>query len=245
MSKIYEALENVEAETKIVPKEKPLHQSRLIRRPRVWRSPVVRGIERIDDLCQCVESLLPSPGGKILQFIGSRKGEGTSTIVRQFAGISALKMGKSVLVLDTDGIDPVQHVLFDVHPKYCLNEVITDGGPIERAYCQVADPQLSVCVVSGNSVSPAQVLNDSGLWEKFRIHFDHIIIDSPPLEESSDGLAMVRKADGVILVIEAEKTRWPVVQNLRDSIIQYGGNILGVVFNKRRYYVPGWIYKRL
>jgi Mrp family chromosome partitioning ATPase len=245
MSKIYEALENIEAETKIVTKEKPSHPSRLVRRPHVWRSPVAGRIERIDDLCQRVESLLPSSGGKILQFIGSRKGEGTSTIVRQFAGISALKMGKSVLVLDTDGIVPVQHVLFDVHPKYCLNEVITDGGPIERAYCQVADPRLSVCVVSGNSVSPVQVLNDSGLWEKFRINFDHVIIDSPPLELSSDGLAMVRKADGVILVIEAENTRWPVVQNLRDSIIEYGGNILGAVFNKRRYHVPGWIYQRL
>jgi Mrp family chromosome partitioning ATPase len=245
MSKIYEALENAEAEIKIIKKEKPSHQPRLVQRPHICKSPVARGIEGIGDLCQRVESLLPSPGGKILQFIGSRKGEGTSTIVRQFAGISALKMGKSVLVLDTDGIDPVQHVLFDVRPKYCLNEVITDGGPIERAYCQVTDPQLSVCVVSGNSISPVQVLNGSGLWEKFRIHFDHVIIDSAPLEVSSDGLAMVRKADGVILVIEAEKTRWPVVQNLRDSVIEYGGNILGAVFNKRRYHVPGWIYKRL
>jgi Mrp family chromosome partitioning ATPase len=79
----------------------------------------------------------------------------------------------------------------------------------------------------------------------FRTRFDLVLIDSPPLETSSDGLAMVRKADGVVLVIEAEKTRWPVVQNLRDSVIQHGGNILGVVFNKRRYYVPGWVYKRL
>ena len=245
MSKIYEALENVEAEIKIITKEKPLHQSRVVQKPGVWRSPVARGIERIDDLCQRVESLLPSPGKKILQFIGSRKGEGTSTIVRQFAGISALKMGKSVLVLDTDRIDPVQPVLFDVRPKYCLNEVISDGGPIERAYCQVADPRLYVCVVSGNSVSPAQVLNESGLWEKLRARFDLVVIDSPPLEVSSDGLALVRKADGVILIIEAEKTRWPVIQNLRDSINKYGGNILGAVFNKRHYHVPGWIYKRL
>jgi Mrp family chromosome partitioning ATPase len=76
----------------------------------------------------------------------------------------------------------------------------------------------------------------------FRTRFDLILIDSPPLGISSDSLALVRKADGVILVIEAEKTRC-IVQNLRDSVISMG-NILGVVFNKQRYYVPGWIYKR-
>jgi Mrp family chromosome partitioning ATPase len=244
MSKIYEALERAEQiphGTKLpdaMPPRSPWRRRLYIARRKEAEKGVVGFYQR-------VEALLPDVNKKVIQFVGSHRGEGTSTIVRQFAAISAFKMRKSVLVLDTDGINPTQHDLFNVHWEYSLDDVITDGGPIERAYCQVADPKLFVCLVSGNSLPPSQVLNGNGLWEMFRSRFDLVLIDSPPLEISSDSLAMVRKADGVILVIEAEKTRWPVVQNLRDSVIQYGGNVLGVVFNKQRYYVPGWIYKRL
>jgi Mrp family chromosome partitioning ATPase len=51
--------------------------------------------------------------------------------------------------------------------------------------------------------------------------------------------------DGVVLVVEAEKTRWPVAENVRDKIKGSGGNILGIVLNKRRYYIPEWVYKKL
>lgn len=241
MSKIYAALENARLELK--PTNVQPQKFQVEKRWDITSKKKTK--ERMIGLYQGMEALLPNIDKKVIQFLGSHRGEGTSTVVRQFAGISALKMQKSVLVLDADGICPVQHVLFDVHPKHSLHDVVTDGGLIERAYCQVADPELFLCLVSGNSVPPSQVLSGNRLWEMFRARFDLVLIDSPPLEESSDGLAMVRKADGVILVVEAEKTRWPVVQNLRDSIIQYGGNILGVVFNKRRYHVPGWIYKRL
>jgi len=250
MSKIYEALGALET----LEKGEQIHHETKLPEALPPSSPWKRRLDiarrkeaekRMVGFYQHVEALLPDVDKKVIQFIGSRRGEGTSIVVRQFAAISAFKMQKSVLVLDTDATNPAQHDLFNVHWEHSLDDVITDGGPIERAYCQVADPKLFVCLVSGNSIPPSQVLNGNGLLEMFRTRFDLVLIDSPPLEISSDGLAMVRQADGVVLVIEAEKTRSPVVQNLRDSIIEYGGHILGVVFNKRRYHVPGWIYKRL
>jgi Mrp family chromosome partitioning ATPase len=244
MSKIYEALEmaeEVHPESKLPDKLSPGF-------PLKERFDIVLRKEtekRMIGLYECVETLLPNVNKKVIQFVGSHRGEGTSMVVRQFARISSFKLQKSVLVLDTNGNNPAQHDLFNVNCERSLNDVITDGDPVEKAYCQVAGTQLFVCLVSGNSLPSSQVLNGNGLWETFRTRFDLVLIDSPPLEESPDGLALVRKADGVVLVMEAEKTRWPVVQKLRDSIIQYGGKVLGVVLNKRRYYIPGWIYKRL
>jgi len=51
--------------------------------------------------------------------------------------------------------------------------------------------------------------------------------------------------DGVVVVVEAEKTRWQVVENLKQKIENRGGNILGIVFNKRRFYIPDSIYRKL
>lgn len=238
MSKIYEALERAGFEAKLTSTPSPVF-------PMKKRWPIAPRIEIEERMTGIAEALLPDNRMKIIQFLGSRSGEGTSTVVKQFAGISALKMHKSVLVLDADRINPVQHDLFGVDHEECLNEVTVDGGPIERAFCQVPYPGLSLCLVSGNSVSPSQVLNGHGIWEMLKVRFDLVLIDSPPLEVSSDGLALARNSDGVVLVIEAEKTRGPVVENLKHSVLEYGGNVLGVVLNKRRYYIPQWIYKWL
>jgi len=79
------------------------------------------------------------------------------------------------------------------------------------------------------------------IWERF----DLVLVDSPPLKSSPDGLAMAPKTTGIVLVVEAESTGWRVIQGTINKIKQVGGNILGVVLNKRRYYIPEFIYKRL
>ena len=56
---------------------------------------------------------------------------------------------------------------------------------------------------------------------------------------------MVSMVDGVVLVVEAEKTRWPVALNVKEKTEQGGGRVLGVVFNKRKYYIPEWLYRRI
>lgn len=51
-------------------------------------------------------------------------------------------------------------------------------------------------------------------------------------------------ADGNILMIRAESTRKPAALNMRNSVIENGGVLLGFVFFDRRYYLPEWLYKR-
>jgi Mrp family chromosome partitioning ATPase len=51
--------------------------------------------------------------------------------------------------------------------------------------------------------------------------------------------------DGVIFVVEAEKTRWPVALAAKEKIVSHGGNILGMVFNKRRFYIPEFVYRKI
>jgi Mrp family chromosome partitioning ATPase len=75
--------------------------------------------------------------------------------------------------------------------------------------------------------------------------FDLLVIDSTPITKSPDGLGIVPITDGVIIVVEAENTKWTVVENTKQQIQNVGGNILGVVLNKRSYHIPGFIYKLL
>ncbi len=70
-----------------------------------------------------------------------------------------------------------------------------------------------------------------------------IIINSPPALTEFAGLALVRHVAGVILVVEAERTRAPAVDRARRLIEANGGRILGVVLNKSRRRLPGLDYR--
>ncbi len=87
--------------------------------------------------------------------------------------------------------------------------------------------------------------NKRDLWTHIRKQFDMILIDTAPIDISDEGLELCAAADGVVMVVEAEKTRSQVISNLRDRITHSGGNLLGMVFNKQRHYIPKWVYTRI
>ncbi len=247
MAKIYEALENSRGKLKVLDK---LPGVVPVRTPMF--SPPSKFTQSVTEeeirLYQNLEALFPDPRKKVIQFIGSREGEGTSTVVREFARVSATKFGKSVLLLDADQHHPSQHLFFHIVPERGWQEVARENGPIEKALHQFGETRLFISPSSEYSASHPHIYDSLLIdlfWKKLRQRFDLILIDSPPATLSADGLAISSKADGIVLVVEAEKTRWPVVENVRDRIKSSGGNILGIVLNKRRFYIPDFIYKRL
>jgi Mrp family chromosome partitioning ATPase len=246
MTKIYEALENAQRGKKGLGKpEIPSSLPPILSSPSKLSESVMEEEIR---LYQNMMALISDSGKKIIQFIGSCEGEGTSTIVREFSRVSAVKFNKSVLLLDADRRHPSQHPFFGIKPDCGWEEVVQGNGHIDKALYQIGATSLFISPISKN-VAPAQRIFDSSqmdlFWEKLRERFDLILIDSPPATLSADGLALSSKVDGIVLVVEAEKTRWPVAESVKDRINRSGGNILGVVLNKRRLYIPEWIYKKL
>ena len=49
----------------------------------------------------------------------------------------------------------------------------------------------------------------------------------------------------MVLVLEAGKTRKQVAVRAKQELEEAGGKLLGVVLNRRKFYIPEWIYKRL
>ena len=55
----------------------------------------------------------------------------------------------------------------------------------------------------------------------------------------------VRAQNALILVVTAEDTRWEVAQTAAQRLTQAGAKLIGSVFNRRRYYMPKWLYNNL
>jgi hypothetical protein len=78
--------------------------------------------------------------------------------------------------------------------------------------------------------------------ELLRSEFDYTIIDCPSLGESGDVLSIAPFVDGIILVVEANRTRRGQPRQAEQRISAAGGNLLGYILNKRVYEVPQWLY---
>ena len=197
---------------------------------------------------QSMDSLLPDSPRRVIQFIGSRSGEGVSTVVRQYAFMAACRMGKPVLILDGDQNSGDQAGFFGILGSPGWDEALLDHGAINRCISRVDDSSLYVSALSPRSSATPQVFEAARLKAFFAFlkeRFDLVLIDSSSSATGTDSTALSRCADGVVLVVEADKTRWPVAENTKARIQKSGGNILGVVLNKRRYYIPENIYRRL
>lgn len=82
-------------------------------------------------------------------------------------------------------------------------------------------------------------------WDRLAERAELIVLDTPPVLSSSLSQALAPTADGVVLVVESERTRAAVAQAAKRALESSGANLLGVVLNKRRHHVPKPLYDRL
>jgi Mrp family chromosome partitioning ATPase len=75
--------------------------------------------------------------------------------------------------------------------------------------------------------------------------FRFVLVESPPLETSSDISTLAPLVDSVLIVIEANKTTRAQTERLVHNIQMAGGTVLGYVFNKQTFPIPRSIHKLL
>jgi protein-tyrosine kinase len=217
----------------------------------VMPATLIRSIPEMDaemlTLYQAVESLLADIPRKLVMFMGSSPGEGTSTLARGFATLAAEHMNKRVLLFDADRLAPNQKNFFGIPNQAGWQDSI-EADSVKNVICQIGTSHLFLCPSSNNvSISPEifDTRTITATMKKLREMFDLVVIDAPPPIQSPDGLALAAHVDGAILVVEAENTRWKVTENTKNRLISCNAKILGMAFNKRRYYIPDVIYRHL
>jgi Mrp family chromosome partitioning ATPase len=180
-----------------------------------------------------------------IQFVSSRPSEGTSLIASQFAAFAAGVEGGSALLIDC-AVPPRRHLAGDDLPT------LADAfGKVARI-----DPAIGRLEISGNldgailSRHPNSILHTDGaalsaVLDQARKRYPMTVLDTPALEETTGTLAFPRACDGVVLIVEAERTPVRAAEATVNAIERSGGKLIGIIFNKRRLHMPRWLYRRL
>jgi Mrp family chromosome partitioning ATPase len=181
-------------------------------------------------------------GGSVVQLVAATSREGTSCVVRDLALIAARVPGLRVLLLDLDPPGNAQAAaLRDQFGIATLAVEPLAGVPstIFAHLLALGGLHVSEIRLTPNAPPPAW----SKVFATLRAEFELVLIDCPAIDRSYDGIMLAPDVDTNLLVVEAERTRSAVAQNLRDRILEVGGAISGVVLNKQRHYIPDFIYR--
>lgn len=241
MGKTFEALKRAEAERKVkvgYPSNNN-HRGRLKITP---RTVIEHHHLKYNTLC-----LNSGKKIKALLFSSCTRGEGTSTVLINFT-TSLAADGDRVLLVDANLRNPSLHAAFHLERENGLTELLLNQRTLEEVIKETGVPNLSVITSGAFHPNPFVMCESSCLnarVEDMKSNADWVLFDSPAITSCRDAASLAASMDGVILVVEAEKTRWEVAENARKSIKRGNGNVLGVVLNKRKYPIPNWVYKRL
>ncbi|MBL8415860.1 MAG: hypothetical protein JNM42_15610 [Propionivibrio sp.] len=102
-------------------------------------------------------------------------------------------------------------------------------------------PLLSVSDDPSN-ISAQMIAQSREALHDLRREHGVVLIDGPAMGTSGEGLWLPEIVDVVLLVIEAERTTGINAIRTRRLIEGAGGKVIGVVLNRRRFVIPGWVY---
>lgn len=190
----------------------------------------------------------PSPGqARAIQFIGARGGQGTSITAREFARFAARRRGARVWLIDLDLAGASQHDAIQAQrDRYgVLGEAMaaTPDGSTFFTVEPAAGPDwpdaryLEAHAVGGTGFwvtrfrkeamregQAARVSAKDSYWTALRQHADLIVVDSPPADQSADGLTIAPLMDLTVPVTAGGQANARACGALRRAIIQAGGH---------------------
>jgi len=162
-------------------------------------------------------------------------GEGKSVTVANLGVIMAQADLKTVIV-DTDLRRPVMHKIFQLPNQEGLTDLLRSTGvEIDDQLKDTGVENLRVITSGPLPPNSSELLGSKRMAELIQ-HLedraDVILFDSPPVLAVTDAVVLAGRVSGVILVIEAGRTRCDTTNQAIDRLRQVSANLLGGVLNR-------------
>jgi protein-tyrosine kinase len=159
-------------------------------------------------------------------------GEGKTTASINLALVTALSLGRRVLLIDCDLRRPRVHSALGLRPKFGLSEVLTGDAKLEDAIARAEGADLDVLAVRDRPANPSELLGSPSMREliaEVARRYDRVILDTPAALGLPDAKAVGDQCDGLVMVVRADQTRQEDVQSVLEILGRE--RILGAVLN--------------
>ena len=160
-------------------------------------------------------------------------GEGKSITALNLAWLLAQTDGVKALVIDSDLRMPSLADYVGIEVEKGLSHVLAGDSTLTEAIVKLQPSGLHILPGGDPRKDVAELISGPKFKEilrEAREMFDYIIIDAPPLGVFTDATVLINHADGAMLVIRANKTRYSSIDRALEPIPRE--RFLGVVLNQ-------------
>lgn len=175
----------------------------------------------------------------MVAFTSANPGEGVSFVARAFAERIAVQTGTRTVVVEAGRLRQLR---------------VAKLIELSNRPSQSSLRNLWLISHESNGLGPAshpelRLQTDSD-WaadgiNALRTTFDYILIDCQSLTSSFEAELLAPEVDGVVMVVEADRTKRDQILRARRTIELAGGKVVAMALNKQRHVVPNWLYRRL
>lgn len=170
---------------------------------------------------------------KVLLFTSAGPVEGKSTVAANTA-IALAQAGQQVILVDCDLRKPVQHHVFGLNKKGLTNCLVGESPAVDLLQDTEVE-HLRVLTSGPIPPNPAELLGSSRMEQTvnaLKEIADYIVMDCPPVIAVTDASVLSRRADGVILVLDADQVRPEMARKAKELLENAQANLLGTILNR-------------
>jgi capsular exopolysaccharide synthesis family protein len=208
-------------------------------------------LEAVEDyaaLASRIELALQNEVRRTLVVAGAGRRAGASTVAVGLASTMAATGRSPILLVDGNLRDPILHQKFKVPRQPGLTDLVRGVAKFADVVQLTAVPNLSLVPVGSETKVPQAFFQQPAFREvldAWAREYSCVIFDSAPFGGVADPASLAQAVSGTILVMEAGRTVREVAAETTEELRRTGIRVLGAVLNRRRFYVPDWIYRRV
>lgn len=179
-----------------------------------------------------LDSLASQRPLKTIAVTSANAGEGKSTCSVNLATVTAMSVGRSVLLIDCDLRKPKVHWTLGLHPQVGLAEVLLNQATVDEAITKLAGVNLDVLPVRMIPSNPSELLASPEMRrviEEVARRYDRVVLDTPACLGLPDAKSISELCDGLVMVVRAGVTPKEDVQAALDILDRR--RVVGLVLN--------------
>jgi receptor protein-tyrosine kinase len=171
--------------------------------------------------------------GNVCALLSPGPAEGRSQLCAELA-IAFAQLGRRTLLVDADMRHPRQHILFGADNQWGLAQALALG---ESPYLYSVQGVTELSVLTSGVVppNPLELVSNrrfERLMDDWRRSYDFVLIDTPPVSQFADALAIATAARRVLVVSRTESTSFVGMKELMRRLAPTQARVLGAVLNR-------------
>jgi polysaccharide biosynthesis transport protein len=200
---------------------------------RILLDPASDAAEAYRSLRTAVQFAAPDGETRTIVVTSPSSGDGKTTLASNLA-IAMAQAGKKVCLVDCDLRKPMQHEIFGTKNNTGLSMLLAGRCPLESSLQRGGVPGLEILPCGPLPANPTEILNSrefGDLLEQLAEKYDHVVIDTPPVQSVNDTRIIAALCDATLIVLKAQTAHRRQVEQTRDSLLSVGARVIGLVVN--------------